>query len=291
MMVFVRYRVPAITSNAHATMIVFSDLDGTLLDHHSYDWGPAKPALAQLENRGIPLILVSSKTLAELRVIREQLALQHPVVAENGALTDAPLGYFPACDRFATLPITRAQLQSVYQDEKTSGAFLCEAFFELGVTGIVRETGLSEKQAALANDRVASEPILWLDSTEQLAAFENRMSAHGLRCVRGGRFLHLMGDTGKDDAVRRLLQAYSRNWPDKTYTSVSLGDAPNDLGMLSATDIAVVLPRKRDQAMTIDTNNRVLRPTLPGPAGWNETMMLLLAELDNEELLSCGNGA
>lgn len=272
-------------------MIVFTDLDGTLLDHQTYSWSPAKPALEQLRKRGIPLVLVSSKTLAELRVIREQLALPYPVVAENGALVDVPAGYFPASESFATSTVTRTQLQTAYRDTKSLGAFRCEAFFELGTAGIVRETGLSEEQAVLANERMASEPVLWRDSAERSAAFEQRMSERGLRCIHGGRFLHLMGDTGKEDAVRRLLQAYSSKWPGETLTSVSLGDAPNDLGMLSATDIAVVIPGRRNPMMTIDTHKRVLRPTLPGPAGWNEAMTLLLTEIENRTSLAHGNGA
>jgi len=67
-------------------LIVFSDLDGSLLDHDTYDWRPARPALEALGERDIPLVLVSSKTLAELEEYRGQLDLPHPVVAENGAV-------------------------------------------------------------------------------------------------------------------------------------------------------------------------------------------------------------
>ena len=46
--------------------IFFSDLDGTLLDHENYDWSAAKPALSELKRQGLPLILASSKTAAEI---------------------------------------------------------------------------------------------------------------------------------------------------------------------------------------------------------------------------------
>ncbi len=35
--------------------IVFSDLDGTLLDHRIYDYSPALPALEMLQEKQIPL--------------------------------------------------------------------------------------------------------------------------------------------------------------------------------------------------------------------------------------------
>lgn len=43
-------------------LILFSDLDGTLLDHDTYDWSPAQPALKQLAALEVPLVLTSSKT-------------------------------------------------------------------------------------------------------------------------------------------------------------------------------------------------------------------------------------
>jgi len=271
-------------------MIVFSDLDGSLLDHDTYDWAPAQPALALLDEQSIPLVLVSSKTLAELEEIREQLELGHPVVVENGAVVDIPSGYFSADVKPPASAVTRAELQSVYRDVKRQHGFRCEAFYELGVSGIARETGLPERQAGLANERQATEPVLWHDDDESAQRFQQEMTSRGLRCVRGGRFLHLMGDTGKAEAVSQLLDAYSGMWPGKTMTSVSLGDAPNDLGMLSVTDIAVVIPGKHRYPMNVGANTRVLRPSMAGPVGWNAAMMSLLKERFDSYPTAKGNG-
>lgn len=279
-----------ISSSIDSVLIVFSDLDGSLLDHDTYDWRPAKPALDRIEEQCIPLIPVSSKTAAELEIYREQLHLRHPMVAENGAALCIPADYFPDTVTFPAARNTRARLQSVYEDLKLAHAFRCEAFYELGIPGIVRETGLSERQAVLANDRQASEPILWRDSDERATQFQQAALSRGLRCVRGGRFLHLMGNTGKAEAVKQLLRAYAAKWPGKTCTSVSLGDAPNDLGMLSATDIAVIIPGRHTHRMTVDARNRVLRPVSAGPAGWNSAMMSLLAEHYDKQATARGDG-
>jgi mannosyl-3-phosphoglycerate phosphatase len=267
-----------IFSETDGKIIVFSDLDGSLLDHDTYDWQPARPALEALKHRDIPLVLVSSKTLAELEEYSQQLDLQCPVVAENGAVTHFPADYFPATTTLSTATSTRAQLQSLYEEVKLASSFKCKAFYELGVSGIVRETGLTERQAARANEREASEPILWLDSDDRAVQFEKEMMARGLRCIMGGRFLHLMGATDKGAAVRLLMNAYSSKWPDKILMSVSLGDGPNDLSMLASTDIAVVIPGKHKHRMTLSTRNRVLKPPSPGPVGWNEAVLQILAK-------------
>ncbi len=53
--------------------IVFSDLDGTLLDHRTYDYTPALPALASLQEKQIPLVFCTSKTAAEIMPFRTEI--------------------------------------------------------------------------------------------------------------------------------------------------------------------------------------------------------------------------
>jgi len=58
------------------SLLVFSDLDGTLLDSHSYDWQPAAPWLSRLREANVPVILCSSKTSAEMLYLQKTLQLQ-----------------------------------------------------------------------------------------------------------------------------------------------------------------------------------------------------------------------
>lgn len=46
--------------------LLFTDLDGSLLDHHDYDWKPAEPWLDALRQAGVAVIPVTSKTRSEL---------------------------------------------------------------------------------------------------------------------------------------------------------------------------------------------------------------------------------
>ncbi|MEN7342153.1 MAG: HAD-IIB family hydrolase [Pseudomonadota bacterium] len=257
-------------------LLVFTDLDGTLLDHYSYAWEPACEALTALKQRQHPVVLVSSKTLAEINEYRRELDLPHPVVAENGAVIDVPSGYFDVWVDDTKAAHARPELQRLYLDAKARHGYGCEAFFEMGVSGIARETGLEPMRAAQANDRLASEPILWRDSEHRKQQFARGMREHGLRCVMGGRFLHLMPDTDKGRAVRKLMSAYSTKFSGERITSVSLGDGPNDLDMLNSTDIAVIIPGHHNQPMDLDGTNRVVKAGESGPVGWNEAVLGLI---------------
>ena len=63
---------------------IVSDVDGTLMDH-SYDLTPAKETIKYLQKLSIPVILCTSKTAAEVKVIRKDLNLSDPYIVENGA--------------------------------------------------------------------------------------------------------------------------------------------------------------------------------------------------------------
>ena len=68
----------------NSSLWVVSDVDGTLMDH-SYDLTPAKQTIKILQNLSIHVILCTSKTASEVKVIRKQLNLTDPYIVENGA--------------------------------------------------------------------------------------------------------------------------------------------------------------------------------------------------------------
>lgn len=73
--------------------LVFTDMDGTLLDHHTYSFDAAKPALNALDEKNIPVIPTTSKTFAELQPLRKSIGLDGPFIIENGAAVFIPHGF------------------------------------------------------------------------------------------------------------------------------------------------------------------------------------------------------
>ena len=74
--------------------IIFTDLDGTLLDEE-YSFAPAERALERIKQDGIPLVVVTSKTRAEVEHIRSRLKNTDPFITENGGGIFIPGSYFP----------------------------------------------------------------------------------------------------------------------------------------------------------------------------------------------------
>ncbi|MDX1635503.1 MAG: HAD-IIB family hydrolase [Marinobacter sp.] len=259
------------------TLLFFTDLDGTLLDHDSYDWTPAKPALAELERHRLPLILNSSKTAAEIRDLRSELANEHPYIVENGAAAIIPAGYFDAGqdeDEVIHFAQPRARVLESLARLREQG-FRFTGFDDMSVEEVAQHADLSRDQAAKAKDRAATEPVVWNGGALDVASFRQALEQEGLRLVKGGRFHHVMGDFDKAEAMKALIKRYRARYPDSKLVSVALGDSPNDRRMLEAADIAVVI--RGPEPLTLSEGLSVMYSDQRGPSGWNECVLTILA--------------
>ena len=65
--------------------ILITDLDGTLLGQHDFDFGLIKSDIINLLDSGHLLVLASSKTKAEIESFCDELGRRVPFIYENGA--------------------------------------------------------------------------------------------------------------------------------------------------------------------------------------------------------------
>ena len=260
--------------------LVFTDLDGTLLDHETYDHRPANAALAALAARSIPVIPNTSKTIDEVLELRQRLKLDGPFIVENGSALLLPVDradwrFDPATTMRdersfhsvifgATIETIKARLREL----DTGARYHYAAFSHMDVAAIAAVTGLDCKAAARAQLRQFSEPLVWHDDDAALTRFAAELATVDLRATRGGRFVHVIGDTDKGVALKRTAHLYAPAG-DGTITSIALGDSPNDAEMLNAADIAIVVsnPHTSASSRKLDAN---LYTCAAGPAGWQE---------------------
>lgn len=258
-------------------LIIFTDLDGTLLDHHTYSWQPATPALTRIRKAGIPLILTSSKTAAEIQVLRNELGIRDPYIVENGAAVVIPEGVFGA-SREQVIPFgaSRAVVLSVLGRLRTADAPF-RSFADMSAEELAETTGLDVASASRARQRYGTEPLLWLGSDEELVRFRQELARENLRLVKGGRFWHAMGQFDKADGARFLLRKYQEHSPGNR-VAIALGDSPNDQQLLASADIAVVIRGVNSDQVQLPPGRHLVRSLQPGPEGWNHCVLSLLCE-------------
>jgi mannosyl-3-phosphoglycerate phosphatase len=262
-------------------LIVFTDLDGTLLNHDDYDYRDALPAIRRLQSMSVPVIFTSSKTLDELQQLADEIDIHDPIIHETGCGISWPDNYFPHLDSNHYAQCTPyATITALLHQLKTDHGFRFQGFNELSAAEISAMTGLSVTRARQAKNRRYGEPVQWQDTTEQLELFRQKIDAAGLHLVQGGRFIHVMSPVNKSSALHWLCRQYQHMHPNARLQTAGLGDSPNDRELLMSVDFAYLvrnLHLKNEQAQLMRLTAITLTKQC-GAAGWNEAISGLLED-------------
>jgi mannosyl-3-phosphoglycerate phosphatase len=281
--------------------VVFTDLDGTLLDTSASSWEAAAPAVQALRAHGIPLVLVSSKTRAELEPLRRQLQHRDPFIVENGAAVFVPQGLF-------TFPLERVRRKSSYEVIELGMPYHMlrdvlkqiedavetplHGFGDLSVDEIMQITGLSRTDATLARMREYDEPFLLEGPQAVMEEVCRQITMRGLRWTKGGRFFHLSGDNDKGEAIELLMRCYQREqrlrFQSAPVESVGIGDSITHVPLLAVVNHPILV-QKPDGTLDRDVLlPRLVRTRGIGPAGWNEAVLRLLRRSCSAEIGGMG---
>lgn len=262
------------TASAHPSTAwwVVTDLDGTLMDHR-YDWQPAQETLRWLQDRGIPVIPCTSKTADEVRRFRLEADLHDPYIVENGGAIcgesqdgipwELALG-MPAQE---LRPVLR-ELECLLEEPLQA----IDALSEQEASALLGLTGEALQLAARRRWSLPFVPPSPL-GRERLSALATRL---GVVVVQGNRMGHLLGaQVSKGLALERLKSHCNA----AEVRVLALGDSPNDLPLLEAADVAVVVPGADGPhpvfAEALESG-RFHLATAPHGAGWSAAVRSLI---------------
>lgn len=259
--------------------MIFTDVDGTFLDAHTYDCEPQRPAVERLKAANVPIVFCTSKTRAEVLHLRKALQIHDPFIVENGGAIYVEKDYFP-------FPLKKGVLRHgmVAVELGTPHRILVEAmdrvedetgcrvhrFSRMTDRMVSKVTGLALPMARLAREREYDEPF-WFGPgppARQKLFLKSIRRLPGIRVTKGNRFYHLKGVANKGRAVELLKAFYLRLWCSSTF--IGLGDSANDIPMLRAVDYPIVIPRASGQVDpdVVSGLPTVLRSPLAAPHGW-----------------------
>jgi mannosyl-3-phosphoglycerate phosphatase len=246
-------------------LLLFTDLDNCLLDHDTYEWKPAIPALDLLKHVGAEVILTTSKTAAEVLALHREMGLGGPVIVENGGV----IVWADGRRRWLGRPVS--EIRSLLDEAAAEAEADILPFGRMSVEDVVLRTNLPAGRAPLALRREASEPFV-LGNPEREQALRAALEARGLRLTRGGRFHHALAHEGKHAAVALVI---GEARAEGAVRSIGLGDGLNDEGFLRVVDIPVVLPGKHAATLMARLASAKLAPA-PGPSGWRDAVLDIL---------------
>lgn len=267
--------------------IVFTDLDGTLLDRDTYSFEPILPALRVIKRRGIPLVLSSSKTRAEIELYRRRLENEHPFISENGGAVFIPKGYFSfqfPYDRESEeyfvleLGVFYPVILEILEAIRKETGMKIRGFSDLTEEELASLSGLTPQEAEFAKNREYDEPFILEGNSRDVEIVKRKIVEKGMNYAWGGRFHHILGKNDKGKAVEILKEFYENQFF-SIYT-IAIGDSLNDLPMLSIVDRPIFL---KDRAAGLPEgfppmqNLTLIDGT--GPRTWREAMLTLFSEI------------
>jgi len=262
--------------------VVFTDLDGTLIDADTYSYEAALPAIGLLKERGVPIVFCTSKTRAEIEDYRKKLEIKDPFIPENGGAIFIPDKYFDfdfeytkKIDGYRVIElgtdyaILRKALKAI------SSSTGCEiiGFGDMSAEEVSRSSNLDIESAKLSKMREYDEAFEVHGGDACVDFIIAEIQRSGLRYTAGGRYYHIIGDNDKGKATKHLVELFSRNGRVKT---IGLGDSLNDLPMLREVDLPFLVKKPNGSYDPMVSFNGLKKARGIGPHGWNITITELL---------------
>ena len=259
----------------NSSIWVVSDVDGTLMDH-SYDLTPAKETIKTLQKLFIPVILCTSKTASEVRVIRNELNLTDPYIVENGAAIygeslEKVNGEIILGKKYETLE----EILNLISKEIDYQLIPLNNLSDQEATDL---TGLKGNSLTLMRDRHWSMPFLNppfnLEEKINICCKKYKVDI-----FKGNRMSHLLSINSNKGKAINALKKYSKN---QNIQIVGLGDSPNDLPLLLNSDIRIVIPGVDGPNLNLVEKLKDFKFTLasePNGYGWKNEINKLLSKL------------
>ena len=260
----------------NSSLWVVSDVDGTLMDH-SYDLTPAKDTIKILQKLSIPVILCTSKTASEVKVIRRELDLKDPYIVENGAAIYGESlkkvnGKIILGEKYETLE----EILNLISKEIDYKLIPLNNLTDHEATEL---TGLKGNSLTLMRDRHWSMPFLnppnFLEEKINICCKTFKVDI-----FKGNRMSHLLSSNSNKGKAINSLKKYSNN---QNIQIIGLGDSPNDLPLLLNSDIKIVIPSEDGPNLNLLNQLKDFKFTLasePNGYGWKNEINKLLNKLE-----------
>ncbi len=259
------------------TVVIFTDLDGSLLHRDTFRFDTIKDYIKSLVNKGIIIIPNSSKTEKEIEKFNEELGVNLPYISENGSSIhglNLITSNFP--DKLV-LSREKEELLKIYENKVPEK--LKEKCFQISkMSKKEKENVLGQKDEKLkdALNRKYTLPFLFKGDKNEKNRLLKILNSNSLTLQEGGRVYNLCDNINKVKSMNRVIKILKKT-EDKIKT-IAVGDNFNDLDMLRNCDIPCLVFNDQFKLDQININNLIFS-NKPSPEGWADVIKMALAKL------------
>ena len=262
-------------------LLIFTNVDDLFSNPEDPSYKLAIAAVENLRKFKIPLVLVTTKTNAQIQLLKSDLDSSAPVIVEHGSGIAIPQENeeFKSSDLIVEKDWQFKQLGCSYVEARAALKVIqsevrinnLKGFGDLGVAEIERIAGFTEASIKQIKTRKFSEIFVTpknVDPQEIVAT----AAEFGFKALMGEKLSCLFGESASvASAIDWLKTNYARSQSDSQITTVGLGCSPNDLEMLNAVDLPIVMSNSES------FNQDWSRSEAIGLAGWVETITKICA--------------
>lgn len=269
--------------------LIFTSLEGALLDPHSHSFAGAEQALAELNHRQIPFILLTSRTRAEIEPLRREVEHGHPFVTESGGGVFIPDGYFqlriPAAQRrgrYMCVALGRAyaEVTAALEGIAQECGIGVAGFHDMNAREVAQNTRLRHRDAELARSREFDEPFFFTSASERdIQRFVAAAAHRGFQTQRGDVLWRISSGCDPARAVRLLIKLF-RQQAHANLRIAGVGSSAEDVNWLQEADVVVAIPRRGEDPDAIRARcpRRFSVVESSGPAAWNTTVLRIIGQ-------------
>jgi len=272
---------------------VVTDIDATLLESNTRGLPDERAAIDFLAARGIPLVITSSRTRAEIERLQKTLQMLTPFISEDGSALFMPHGCFPFVPLRARSAIGghvvefgrryHEVVEALRQTSRELGVEIV-GFAELTIDDVARELGVTSMAAQLAKLREYTELFRFVDEPEATRSrLFKALRRRGLRSWQTGRHHLVTATRDRTESLRMLTTMWKAAWGETVV--IGFGDSEDDVAWLQHVDVPIVVHRDG-----VGVPPRVLAklPTVhitrsPGRRGWSEAVFELVGGLFDDQ--------
>ena len=259
-------------------ILIFTDLDGSLLNKETFKSDVIKDYFKELIRNGIIIIPNSSKTEAELLDFNEQNNLDLSFIAENGSSIHRLNKIHQNLPDKIIISRTIDEIRNIYEENISLD-------FENKITHILeleREKqqkilGLPLDKIKLAIKRNHSIPIKFNGTESEKNEFTKILKNSGLTIQTGGRIMNVCDNVNKSKAMSKALQLIRKQLDDEIIT-IGVGDNENDIEMIKHTDYPCLVKNENFDSSLINIDN-LIKSDEPSPKGWSDVIKTALQKI------------
>jgi len=260
-----------------SSIIIFTDLDGSLLDRDTFKFDTIKEYIKSLINDGIIIIPNSSKTEKEIEKFSMELGIALPYISENGSAIHRLNLINQNFPNKIILSREKDELIKIF-DSKVPEKIRNKCHLISKMNKKKQEQIFGQKEDKLRDvlSRNYTLPLLFNGEKKEKNKLLKILNKNSLTLQEGGRVSNLCDNVNKVKSMNKVIKILKKT-EDKIKT-IAVGDNYNDLDMLKNSDVPCLVFNDQFKLDRINIDN-LMFSNKPSPEGWADVIKKALAKL------------